>query len=218
MKTRFADAKFTLHKFLSSSSELMHKIGQQEKQPTEISANNSEQISKEDFSYAKLTVNTTETQPDSSSNGISKVLGHQWNGKSDVLEFSFEKLADYARSLEPLTKRNILRFTAKLFDPLGTVSSVFIKNKILFQKLSKKHWDEPVDKNIRKDWLKWIDELSRVNTIPQCYFKGQTDINSVLHVFIDTSVLVFATVIYLPTETNSEIFYVWSRLKQGWLR
>ena len=114
------------------------------------------------------------------------------------------------QSLEPLTKRNILRVTAKLFDPLGIVSPVFIKNKILFQKLSKKNWDEPVDENIRKDWLKWIDELSRVKsvTIPRCYFKGQPGIlNSVLHVFTDGSVLAFAAVIYLAIETNSEIFF-----------
>ena len=107
LKTRFADAKFTLHKFLSSSSELMYKIAQQEEHPTEISVNNSKQISEEDLSLSKLTVNTTETQPDSSSDGISKVLGHHWNCKSDVLEFNFERLADYAKSLEPLTKRNI---------------------------------------------------------------------------------------------------------------
>ena len=41
LATRFADAKFTLHEFLSSFSELMYKIAQQEKQSTEISANNS---------------------------------------------------------------------------------------------------------------------------------------------------------------------------------
>ena len=58
-----------------------------------------------------------------------------------------------------LLQKETSRVTAKLFDPLGIVSPVFIKNKTLFQKLSKKNWDEPVDKNIRKDWLKWIDEL-----------------------------------------------------------
>ena len=44
----------------------------------------------------------------------------------------------------------------KTFDPLGTVSPVFIKNKILFQKLAKKNWDEPVDENVRKNWVKWV--------------------------------------------------------------
>ena len=37
------------------------------------------------------------------------------------------------RSLSPVTKRNILKVTAKLFDPLGITSPIIIKNKILFQ-------------------------------------------------------------------------------------
>ena len=65
LKSRFADAKFTLHKFLSSSPELMNKIQQQEKLSGEIS-DNQKQLSDEDLSYAKLTVNTTETPVDSS--------------------------------------------------------------------------------------------------------------------------------------------------------
>ena len=145
LKSRFADAKFTLHKFLSRSPELMNKIQQQEKLSGEIS-DNQNQLSDEDLSHAKLTVNTTETPVDSSSKK-SKVLGHTWDCENDIIEFNFEKLADYAKSLQPLTKRNILRVTAKLFDPLGIVSPEFIKNKILFQKLAKKNWDEPVDEN-----------------------------------------------------------------------
>ena len=118
-------------------------------------------------------------------------------------------MADYAKSLLPLTKRNILRVTAKLFDPLEIVSPVFIKNKILFQKLAKKNWDEPVDENVRKDWVKWVDDLSAVKfiTLPRCYFKGQIEIlNSTLHVFTDASVLAFAAVIYLVIQTQSEYF------------
>ena len=207
LKSRFADAKFTLHKFLSSSPELMNKIQQHEKLSGEIS-DNQNQLSDEDLSYAKLTVNITETPVDSSSEK-SKVLGHTWDCENDIIEFSFEKLADCAKSLEPLTKRNILRVTAKLFDPLGMVSPVFIKNKILFQKLAKKNWDEPVDENIRKDWVKWVDDLSAVKfiTLPRCYFKGRIEIlNSTFHVFTDASVLAFAAVIYLVIQTQSEYF------------
>ena len=185
----------------------MNKIQQQEKLSGQISDNQS-QLSDEDLSYAKLTVNTTETPVDSSSKK-SKVLGHTWDCKNDIIEFNFEKLADYAKSLQPLTKRNILRVTAKLFDSLGIVSPVFIKNKILFQKLAKKNWDEPVKENVRKDWVKWVGDLSAVKfiTLPRCYFKGQIKIlNSNLHVFTDASVLAFAAVIYLVIQTQSEYF------------
>ena len=69
LKSRFADANFTLYKFLSSFSELMNKIQQQEKLSGEISDNQNQQTD-EDLSYAKLTVNTTETPVDSSSKRV----------------------------------------------------------------------------------------------------------------------------------------------------
>ena len=207
LKSHFADVKFTLHKFLSSSPELMNKIQQQEKLSQQISDNQS-QLSDGDLSYAKLTLNTTETPVDSSSKK-SKVSGHTWDCENDIIEFNFEKLADYVKSLQPLTKRNILRVTAKLFDPLGIVSPVFIKNKILFQKLAKKNWDEPVKENVRKDWVKWVDDLSVVKliTLSRCYFNGQIEIlNSALHVFTNVFVLAFAAIIYLVIQTQSEYF------------
>ena len=146
-----------------------------------------------------------------SSSKKSKVLGHTWDCENDIIEFNFEKLADYAKSLQPLTKGNILRVMAKLFDPLGIVSQVFIKNKILFQKLAKKNWDEPVKEIVRKDWVKWVDDLSAVKfiTLPRCYFKGQIKIlNSTQHVFTNASVLAFAAVIYLVIQTQSNTFRV----------
>ena len=82
-------------------------------------------------------MNITETPVDSSSEK-NKVLGHTWDCENDIIEFNFEKLADYAKSLQPLTERNILRVTAKLFDPLGMVSPVFIKNKIYFRNWRRK--------------------------------------------------------------------------------
>ena len=75
---------------------------------------------------------------------------------------------------------------------------------IKFQKLAKTNWDEPVNKNVRKDWAKWVNDLSTVKfiTLPKCYFKGQIEIlNSTLHVFTDASVLAFVAVIYLVIQT-----------------
>ena len=75
---------------------------------------------------------------------------------------------------------------------------------IKFQKVAKKNWDEPVDENVRKDWAKWVNDLSTVKfiTLPKCYFKGQIEIlNSTLHVFTDVSVLAFVAIIYLVIQT-----------------
>ena len=128
LKNRFADAKFTLHKILSSSPELMQMIRESEGTDSNKTVPvSNKSVVREDLSYAKLTVNVSETENQGTSE-ISKMLGHRWDCDRDVFVFDFEKLAAYAKSLSPVTKRSILKVTAKLFDPLGITSPIIIKN------------------------------------------------------------------------------------------
>ena len=77
LKNRFADAKFTLQKILSSSPELMQMIRESEgTDSTETTPVANEPVVSEDLSHAKLTVNVSETENQSTSE-ISKVLGHR---------------------------------------------------------------------------------------------------------------------------------------------
>lgn len=86
-----------------------------------------------------------ETYAKSSTQGISlntpidedifvKVLGMSWNTHSDEIIFSFPDLSKYARSL-PLTKRSVLKVRAKIYDPMGFLSPLTVKTKIIFQEL-----------------------------------------------------------------------------------
>ena len=107
LKNRFVDAKFTLYKFLSSSPELMQMIRESEgTDSTKATPVANKPVVSEDLSYAKLTVNVSEAENHSKSE-ISKVLGHCWDCDKDVFIFEFEKLAEYVKSLSPVTKRNI---------------------------------------------------------------------------------------------------------------
>ena len=90
---------------------------------------------------------------------------------------------------------------------MGITLPVIIKNKILFQKLSKQGWDEPVDKTIQKDWFKWVSELLKIKSIsiPRCYFNFREGIlGSTLHTSRDASVLAFASVVYLVIQTPTD--------------
>ncbi len=53
--------------------------------------------------------------------GYAKVLGLIWNVKTDQFEYDFSKLLEYMKSL-PVTKRSVLKLSAKIFDPLGFLS------------------------------------------------------------------------------------------------
>ena len=48
----------------------------------------------------------------------SKLLGVIWDSHADQLVFKFDDLIDYANTL-PLSKRSVLKISAKIFDPLG---------------------------------------------------------------------------------------------------
>ena len=58
--------------------------------------------------------------PSTKEDTVVKVLGLNWNTLSDELYFDFHCLHKYAISL-PLTKRSILRVTAKIFDPMAGI-------------------------------------------------------------------------------------------------
>ena len=66
-----------------------------------------------------------------SSDDKASILGLNWD-KGDEIYFQFEKIIDLARKL-PLTKRSVLKLSAKIFDPLGFLSVFTINLKILFQ-------------------------------------------------------------------------------------
>ena len=75
LKNRFADAKFKLRKFLSSSPELKEVIRVLEKIDSSKIFVRDKPVVSEDLSYPKLTVNVSKTK-NQGKEGMNKVLGH----------------------------------------------------------------------------------------------------------------------------------------------
>ncbi|KAK3727775.1 hypothetical protein QZH41_016420, partial [Actinostola sp. cb2023] len=157
----FAAGGFNLRKWASNSKELMQQIIQDEK----VNESAPSTVKQEDESYAKISVGgldeiTTRTEH--------KVLGMNWNLDSDVIVLKIDKIVEFAQTLE-LTKRNILRMSAKLFDPLEIVAPILVPIKVLFQELcaDKYDWDTPLPDEKRKTIHKWLADISknRVNNI-----------------------------------------------------
>ena len=104
-----------------------------------------------------------------------KILGISRNYKNDNLIFNFERLADSARKT-PLTKRNLLRPLASMFDPLGIISPLIIQMKMLFLELywEQLDWDtnlEGRDKQKWDDWIKGLSEIEKI-AIGRCIYKA----------------------------------------------
>ena len=129
-KKLMAEGGFKLRKWKTNSRELQRAITESESATKSIRA---QSISKEDDeSYAK-----SNTQGLSSSTPIDedifvKVLGMNSDTHNNEIIFSFSELYKYASSL-PLTKRSVLKVTAKIYDPMGFLSPLTVEMKSFFK-------------------------------------------------------------------------------------
>ncbi|KAK3730338.1 hypothetical protein QZH41_002078 [Actinostola sp. cb2023] len=167
--TVFGTAKFTLHKWHSNEPQL-----------------DSDGDPKDDQqSYAKQQLGVQQ--------GETKMLGLSWNKRNDTLAVTFpEKPAE-------VTKREILRFLASVYDPLGLVSPVTLVGKMLYRAVCDRHlpWDEKVSDNIALQWHKFMSSLPNkvdvVRSLP--FFKEQIKA-VILHVFGDASAAGVSAAVY----------------------
>lgn len=105
------------------------------------------------FQQEDQTFSKSQFQNQDNTEDLPRVLGTSWNHADDKLVFTFKNVTSYLTE-EIITKRIILSSIAKIFDPLGLLSSVFVAFKILFQDICKKEvdWDTPLGGEILKQW------------------------------------------------------------------
>lgn len=106
-----------------------------------------------------------------------RMLGISWNIKKDELVFDldFKKFdKDFLSGQTIPTKRQILKFLMCIYDPLGLLSPLIIKLKILFQELWRLaiEWDDKVPIEIVDEWRNLLEEAKSVQqvSVPRCYF------------------------------------------------
>ena len=125
--------------------------------------------------------------------GGQKVLGVSWNPVSDMLESDIREVAQSLQTLEP-TKRNIIGFTSKFYDPMGFLSQVIITFKVFFQELckSKLDWDDPLPSELLRKWKHVVTRFhGTIISLPRCYFHStQSSRACVLYGFCDASAAV----------------------------
>ena len=200
-KQIMATGGFNLRKWHSNSDELLAKIESNElgseKPPDRSFMQPNCQTFEEDECYAKST--TGHNTIDTADNTV-KVLGANWNTRSDEIFFNFERWKEEATSL-PMTKRSLLVLTSKIFDPLGYLAPLTILMKVLFQVLctNKVDWDEELTGDLLRKFQA-VRDISLLHSvrIPRCYFDPRSKPISVeLHGFSDASIHAYSAVVYL---------------------
>ncbi|XP_057324622.1 uncharacterized protein LOC130667151 [Microplitis mediator] len=107
--------------------------------------------------FSKISSSLSPEDSHSFSDHISKILGLSWNCQEDVLTFTGKT----SQTLS-ITKRTITSEAAQLFDPLGLISPVIVKAKIMIQDLwlQKDDWDDAPSPELVHRWKTFRDELS----------------------------------------------------------
>ena len=133
-----------------------------------------------------------------------RTLGVVWNSEGDTLSFRVTERGSQA------TKREVLRQTASVFDPLGIGAPFMIRAKILMQQLwtLELEWDQCLPDSESKQWKQWLEELQLLKevAVPRCIKPASVEAAaSQFHVFCDASEAAFGAVIYLrTTQANGE--------------
>ncbi|KAL7724155.1 hypothetical protein ACLKA6_010102 [Drosophila palustris] len=92
-----------------------------------------------------------------------KTLGMRWTPSSDTFRYHLD---DCFTELSP-TKRNILSVAARMFDPLGLLSPISIRAKILLQELWRMQlpWDDTMPMEMHSRWEKFKENLLELHKI-----------------------------------------------------
>ncbi|XP_071081761.1 uncharacterized protein [Haliotis cracherodii] len=133
-----------------------------------------------------------------------KALGLLWNAESDEFRFSFMSLKQDIK----MTKRNFLKETAKLFDPLGFLGPFIIRARVLLQEMwiSGVNWDETLSPDLEQKAWSWYLEIEKLCSvkIPRGLEVSLDTSKMKLHTFVDASEAAFGAVVYLVTTREDD--------------
>lgn len=134
-----------------------------------------------------------------------KILGMWWDPVEDKLKYRIDESRISATVKEdpnmPPTKRMVLKIVMMLFDPLGLLSYLVVRGKLLLKAIWRTNvlWDEPIKANEFAKWIDWMKDLRQITdvSINRCYFSSYERIRLELHTFCDASEEAAATVCYI---------------------
>ena len=129
-----------------------------------------------------------------------KTLGLYWNFSQDTLGYKFN--INTNTSSTSITKKHILSTISKVFDPLGLISPIVVRAKLLLQQCWSANliWDQRVPQNIHGEWLNLIHDLTHLDKIRISRKTIPPNVTNIeLHGFSDASEKAYGAAIYFRT-------------------
>ncbi|XP_028394878.1 uncharacterized protein LOC114519022 [Dendronephthya gigantea] len=144
--------------------------------------------------YAKESLGTTPSE--------TKLLGLGWNKAEDTLIVTFPQHEN------EVTKRVVLRTTARIYDPLGLASPILLTAKVIFREIcdAKLGWDVELSEYLKRRWENWLKKLPIRLTMPRAIPREiGLIVELILHGFADASLLGCCAVIYAVIKQTGKV-------------
>ena len=140
-----------------------------------------------------------------------KVLGLSWIVKEDTIslnQITLDPVSD-------VSKRQVLKHIASVYDPLGLFSPVTLQGKLSLQELwnKKLSWDENLSSKDKSEWNNIKEDLKK---LPSCRFpKIHDKVTYRLVGFCDASKHAYAGLVYLHQKIGDtcKVDHIFSNLR-----
>ncbi|XP_065084920.1 uncharacterized protein LOC135707118 [Ochlerotatus camptorhynchus] len=137
-------------------------------------------------------------------------LGLVWDTKTDMLRFN----VDLPLPAPILTKRKVISYIAKIFDPLGLVGPTIATAKLFMQRLWKLknednapyEWDRPLPQKLQDEWKQFHATLPILADIRIPRFVSLAAVSKVeLHFFCDASDAAYGACCFIRSLNNDQV-------------
>ena len=142
-----------------------------------------------------------------SSGGTTHLLGMKWDRDNDSFKFSVQD-----EMFEKPTRRNILSYLARIYDPLGIISPILLDVKNILQHCCKEKmgWDDEINSELSEEIRQWASKLGEVEKISVSRCIKPSNFGSIkstqLHTLCDAAEKGYCAVSYIRlTNENDEV-------------
>lgn len=132
---------------------------------------------------------------------IQRVLGIEWDIINDSFQFRMKLTS------KPVTRRNMLKTLASIFDPLGLLTPFVTRGKLLLQEaiIGCADWDQEVSDPLKAKWNRWLlmSQFLEEIVVERSYKRGLARSSLQLHTFSDASQAAYCGVSYIRAEDDA---------------
>lgn len=122
------------------------------------------------------------------------------------MSFPSVPLAHFSSSTS--TKRDVAKRIASVFDPMGLLSPVTIRGKLLIKQLwmEKYDWDTPLPEPVIVKWTALCKDLEAATSynFKRRYFLSDNTLK-IIHVFVDASKVAYGASVYVSDGITSSL-------------